>query len=68
MKSLDDRALDLLAGARTSTRDDAFAAEDDALADLVMTDELRAGLYSFDLVQRRAKRPAGVPDRASRVR
>ena len=57
------RALDLLAGARTSTRDDAFAAEDDALADLVMTDELRAGLYSFDLVQRRAKRPAGAPDR-----
>ncbi len=29
----------------------------------VMSDELRAGLYSFDLVQRRAKRPAGAPDR-----
>ncbi len=56
------RALDLVAAARTSTRDDAFAAEDEALADLVMGDELRAGLYAFDLVQRRAKRPAGAPD------
>ena len=29
-----------------------------------MSDELRAGLYAFDLVQRRAKRPAGAPDKA----
>ncbi|HYN75672.1 MAG TPA: 3-hydroxyacyl-CoA dehydrogenase NAD-binding domain-containing protein [Candidatus Limnocylindria bacterium] len=58
------RALDLIAAARTATRDEGFAAEDEALADLMMTDELRAGLYSFDLVQRRAKRPAGAPDKA----
>jgi 3-hydroxyacyl-CoA dehydrogenase/enoyl-CoA hydratase/carnithine racemase len=58
------RALDLVAAARTATRDEGFAAEDDALADLVMGDELRAGLYSFDLVQRRAKRPVGVPDKS----
>lgn len=58
------RALQLVAAARTATRDEAFAAEDEALGDLVMGDELRAGLYSFDLVQRRAKRPAGAPDRA----
>ncbi len=58
------RALDLVRAARTSTRDAAFAAEDEALADLVMGDELRAGLYAFDLVQRRAKRPAGAPDKA----
>ena len=57
------RALELVAAARTATRDEAFAAEDEALADLVMGDELRAGLYSFDLVQRRAKRPAGAPDK-----
>ncbi|MGN9841885.1 3-hydroxyacyl-CoA dehydrogenase NAD-binding domain-containing protein [Nonomuraea sp. H19] len=56
------RALDLIAQARTATRDEGFAAEDEALADLLMSDELRAGLYSFDLVQRRAKRPAGAPD------
>ncbi|MFI6386306.1 3-hydroxyacyl-CoA dehydrogenase NAD-binding domain-containing protein [Nonomuraea sp. NPDC050540] len=56
------RALDLVALARTATRDEGFAAEDEALADLLMGDELRAGLYAFDLVQRRAKKPAGAPD------
>ncbi|MEV4084521.1 3-hydroxyacyl-CoA dehydrogenase NAD-binding domain-containing protein [Nonomuraea fuscirosea] len=58
------RALDLIALAESATRDEGFAAEDEALADLLMSDELRAGLYSFDLVQRRAKRPAGAPDAA----
>ncbi|AKT52848.1 3-hydroxyacyl-CoA dehydrogenase [Arsenicicoccus sp. oral taxon 190] len=57
-------ALDLLAAARTASRDEGFAAEDEALGDLVMSDELRAGLYAFDLVQKRAKRPAGAPDKA----
>lgn len=58
------RALDLIAAARTSSRDEGFAAEDEALAELIMTDEFRSGVYAFDLVQRRAKRPAGAPDRA----
>jgi 3-hydroxyacyl-CoA dehydrogenase/enoyl-CoA hydratase/carnithine racemase len=58
------RALDLVAAARTASRDEGFAAEDDALADLLLSDELRAGLYAFDLVQKRARRPAGAPDRA----
>ncbi|MEV1245981.1 3-hydroxyacyl-CoA dehydrogenase NAD-binding domain-containing protein [Nonomuraea sp. NPDC049750] len=58
------RALDLISLARTAARDEGFAAEDEALTDLLMGDELRAGLYAFDLVQRRAKRPAGAPDPA----
>ncbi|HEX6875960.1 MAG TPA: 3-hydroxyacyl-CoA dehydrogenase NAD-binding domain-containing protein, partial [Nocardioidaceae bacterium] len=58
------RALDLIAAARTATRDEGFAAEDDALADLILSPELKAGLYSFDLVQKRAKRPAGAPDKS----
>ncbi len=58
------RALELVRGARTATREEGFAAEDEALGDLLMGDELRAGLYSFDLVQKRAKRPAGAPDAA----
>ncbi|MER7366061.1 3-hydroxyacyl-CoA dehydrogenase NAD-binding domain-containing protein [Nonomuraea wenchangensis] len=58
------RALDLIAMAETASRDEGFAAEDEALADLLTGDELRAGLYAFDLVQRRAKRPAGAPDKA----
>ncbi len=58
------RAIELVRGARTATREAAFAAEDEAVGDLVMGDELRAGLYAFDLVQKRAKRPAGAPDKA----
>ncbi|MDO8307964.1 MAG: 3-hydroxyacyl-CoA dehydrogenase NAD-binding domain-containing protein [Actinomycetota bacterium] len=58
------RALDLVRAARTATRDEGFAAEDDALTDLVMGEDLRASLYAFDLVQRRAKKPAGVPDKS----
>ena len=57
------RALQLVSAARTASREEAYAAEDNALADLLMGDELRASLYSFDLVQKRAKRPAGAPDR-----
>ncbi|MEQ4208717.1 3-hydroxyacyl-CoA dehydrogenase NAD-binding domain-containing protein [Actinopolymorpha sp. B9G3] len=58
------RALDIIAAAKTCTKAEGFALEDEALADLLMTDELRAGLYAFDLVQRRAKKPVGVPDKA----
>jgi 3-hydroxyacyl-CoA dehydrogenase/enoyl-CoA hydratase/carnithine racemase len=61
------RAVELLDLARAGIDGAAFtagtAAEDDALTDLLMSDELRAGLYSFDLVNKRAKRPAGAPDR-----
>ncbi len=58
------RALDLIEFARTGSREECFAAEDEALADLVMSEELRASLYSFNLVQKRAKRPVGVPDKS----
>jgi 3-hydroxyacyl-CoA dehydrogenase/enoyl-CoA hydratase/carnithine racemase len=55
-------ALDLIEGNANRTPAEGFAAEDEALADLVMSDQFRAGLYAFDLVQRRAKKPAGMPD------
>ncbi|MFD4264998.1 3-hydroxyacyl-CoA dehydrogenase NAD-binding domain-containing protein [Rhodococcus sp. NPDC058481] len=64
------RAIELLELARSTdltdpaSLDAGFAAEDEALADLLMTDELRAGLYAFDLVNKRAKRPAGAPDKS----
>ena len=57
------RALDLVEAAKTASRAEGFAAEDEALADLVMGDDTRASMYAFDLVQRRAKKPAGAPDR-----
>jgi 3-hydroxyacyl-CoA dehydrogenase/enoyl-CoA hydratase/carnithine racemase len=56
------RALELMAAAKTSDRTEAYAAEDEALADLIMSPELRASLYAFDLVQKRARKPAGAPD------
>jgi 3-hydroxyacyl-CoA dehydrogenase/enoyl-CoA hydratase/carnithine racemase len=55
------RALELLALARSAPFAEGTAAEDEALADLIMSEELRSGLYAFDLVQRRAKKPAGAP-------
>ena len=58
------RALELIALARTADFTTGTAAEDEALADLIMSDELRSSLYAFDLVNKRAKRPAGAPDKA----
>ncbi|MFB8761897.1 3-hydroxyacyl-CoA dehydrogenase NAD-binding domain-containing protein [Nocardiopsis alba] len=58
------RAVELVAEAKNRSRDEGFAAEDEALADLIMSPELKAGLYAFDLVQKRAKRPAGAPDKS----
>ena len=57
------RALDLVTSARTADRHAAFRAEDEALADLIMSPELRASLYAFELVQKRARRPVGAPDK-----
>ncbi|WP_055751373.1 3-hydroxyacyl-CoA dehydrogenase NAD-binding domain-containing protein [Frankia sp. AvcI1] len=58
------RALDLIELAETADRASGFAAETQALADLSVSGELAAGLYAFDLVQKRAKRPVGGPDPA----
>jgi len=58
------KAVELIAAAKTASRDEGFAAEDDALEAMSRTPELIASLYSFDLVQKRAKRPAGAPDRS----
>jgi 3-hydroxyacyl-CoA dehydrogenase/enoyl-CoA hydratase/carnithine racemase len=57
------RALELISAARTTSRDEGFAAEDEVVGELIMSDEFRASVYAFDLVQRRAKRPVGAPDR-----
>jgi 3-hydroxyacyl-CoA dehydrogenase/enoyl-CoA hydratase/carnithine racemase len=58
------RALDIVAAAKNGDLQAGFDAEDQALADLIMGGELRSGIYSFNLVQRRAKRPAGAPDKS----
>jgi len=56
-------ALELLDRAKSGTKAEGFAREDDALADLVVGDQFAASMYAFDLVQKRAKRPVGAPDR-----
>jgi 3-hydroxyacyl-CoA dehydrogenase/enoyl-CoA hydratase/carnithine racemase len=56
-----NKALELLALAKDASFSDGTRAEDEALAGLIMGNESRASLYAFDLVQRRAKRPAGAP-------
>jgi 3-hydroxyacyl-CoA dehydrogenase len=58
------RALDLLKAAKNTTKAEGFAAEDEALADLTSGDQFRASIYAFNLVQKRAKRPVGAPDRS----
>src|SRR5699024_1988952 len=58
------RALEMMTLARTADLTDGFAAEAEALADLICSQTFRAGIYSFNLTQKRAKRPAGAPDPA----
>ncbi|UYO98735.1 3-hydroxyacyl-CoA dehydrogenase NAD-binding domain-containing protein [Microbacterium sp. M28] len=57
-------ALELLDKARSGTKAEGFAREDEALAELVTGDQFAASMYAFDLVQKRAKRPVGAPDKA----
>jgi 3-hydroxyacyl-CoA dehydrogenase/enoyl-CoA hydratase/carnithine racemase len=57
-------ALDLLKAAKSGTRAEGFEREDAALADLIAGDQFHASVYAFNLVQKRAKRPAGAPDKA----
>ena len=56
------RALELIAGAAEWTLEEGYAAEEDALADLLPGPQAQAGVYAFDLVERRIKRGAGIPD------
>jgi 3-hydroxyacyl-CoA dehydrogenase/enoyl-CoA hydratase/carnithine racemase len=55
-------ALELLEQARKVDKVAAFEREDEAIASLIVGDQFQASMYAFDLVQKRAKRPAGAPD------
>ena len=57
-------ALDLLKAAKSGTKEDGFEREDDVLTELISGDQFQASVYAFNLVQKRAKRPAGAPDKA----
>jgi 3-hydroxyacyl-CoA dehydrogenase/enoyl-CoA hydratase/carnithine racemase len=56
------RALDLIEGALTGwTLEEGYAAEEEAVAELLPGPQAQASLYAFDLVDRRARRPPGKP-------
>ena len=54
-------ALELIAAAKSNTRGSGFDAEDKALADLTLSDPLRASLYAFNLIQKKRKKVEGAP-------
>ncbi|MEJ2717402.1 MAG: 3-hydroxyacyl-CoA dehydrogenase NAD-binding domain-containing protein [Deltaproteobacteria bacterium] len=57
------RAVELIEGACDLNRSigECFAEEDRALGDLVKSRQCKASIYSFDLIQRRARKPVGRP-------
>lgn len=55
------KALELIAAAKSNTREAGFAAEDQVLADLTMSDPLRASLYAFNVIQKKRKKVEGAP-------
>ncbi|MCK9916451.1 MULTISPECIES: 3-hydroxyacyl-CoA dehydrogenase NAD-binding domain-containing protein [Microbacterium] len=57
-------ALELLDKAKSGTKWEGFEREDEALSELIVGDQFAASMYAFDLVQKRAKRPVGAPDKA----
>ncbi|MDQ3992480.1 MAG: 3-hydroxyacyl-CoA dehydrogenase, partial [Actinomycetota bacterium] len=61
------RALDLIEGAARWTIEEGYRAEEEATADLLLSPQAQASLYAFDLVERRARRPRGIPDAESRT-
>src|SRR5262249_24245035 len=56
------RALELIEGACSGwTLEEGYAAEEEAVAELLPGRQAQASLYAFDLVERRAKNPPGRP-------
>ena len=54
-------ALELIKAAQINTVRDGYSAETKVLSDLVMSDGLRASLYSFNLIQKKRKKVEGAP-------
>jgi 3-hydroxyacyl-CoA dehydrogenase/enoyl-CoA hydratase/carnithine racemase len=55
-------ALDLIEGSADWSLEEGYAAEEDAIAELLPGRQAQASLYAFDLVERRAKKDVGKPD------
>lgn len=57
------KALDLIAAAKSGTKAEGFAREDDAIEEMIASDQFRASIYAFNLVQKHSKKPTGAPDK-----
>lgn len=57
------RALEIMKAAKSNDREAGFELENQALADLFTSDQFMATIYAFNLTQKRAKNPAGAPDK-----
>lgn len=55
-------AIEIIRKAKDISVDEGFAMEDEALGELIPSPQMQAGAYAFDLTQRRAKRPVGIPE------
>ncbi len=55
-------ALDLIAGAQDWSIEEGYAAEEDAMAELLVSPQAQASAYAFTVVERRSKRPPELPD------
>jgi len=62
------KALDLIKGAADWSLEDGFEQESQTLADMILSNQCLASMYSFDLVQRRAKKLPGRPQDVKGVR
>ena len=55
-------ALDLIAGAKDWPIEEGYAAEGNAMAELLVSRQAQASAYAFTVVERRSKRPPELPD------
>ena len=55
-------ALDLIAGAQNWSLEEGYAAEEDAMAELLVSPQAQASAYAFTVVERRSKKPPALPD------
>lgn len=59
-------ALDLIVGARDWSLADGYAAEEAAMAELLVSPQAQAAAYAFTVVERRSKRPPELPETPAR--
>jgi 3-hydroxyacyl-CoA dehydrogenase/enoyl-CoA hydratase/carnithine racemase len=55
-------ALDLIEDARDLSIEEGYAAEEQAMAELMLSPQAQASAYAFTVVERRTKKGAGLPD------